>query len=251
MVMIDLIRMRYSLLFLWLIWCGVPDYCRAEETTNLLPTQTQPQPLDFDRFEVREWGALGSGCRGGKAGAGNISVRVFHDLSAPHRYHFLVQTEDYGLDSARPISPGLANFARECAIRFAIYPQAGFKVIDASAYTGFEIQKHKGVEVRLNSAFSVGAHVTQNWSTVIPKYGAGRWLKTVQQTSQAKDRKTMRSLGCAEPFLLGLDLSVATYRVDARKDVQVSMKDRQALIILEMGECNKERVAKATSPSKS
>lgn len=219
----------------------------AMEEGRLMQERPRLKPLDFDRFEVRDWGALGSGCRGGGAGVGNITVKVFHDLASSHRYRFLIQTQDYGLDSDRPLAPNLANFARECAIRFAIYPEPGFEIVDVSAHTGFEIEKKKDVEVRLKSVLTIGDHMIQPWTVQIPKNSSGRWLKTVQHFSQDVDRKEMRSLGCEEPFLLGLDLSMATFRSNPKKEVQVRMKDRQAEIILEMGECQKRQVAKSSS----
>jgi len=244
-------HIMFSIVFFSMNLTGVSKPGMAMD--NSIPIQERPKikPIDFDRFEVREWGALGSGCRGGGAGAGNITVEIFHDLSASHRYRFLIQTHDYDLDGARPIAPDLPTFAKECAVRFSIYPEPGFKVVDASAHTGFEVKKQKDVEVRLQSSLSIGAHITRTWSALIPKHSKGPWGKTVQLLSRPSDRKKLQSRDCAEPLLLGLDLSMTALRSDLKKEVQIRMKNGQVEIILEMGACQSRQVAESSSSLKS
>src|SRR5262249_52534408 len=111
-------------------------------------------------LEIRDWVALGSGCRGSKKEpGGNVNVEVKPVPNVPDRYIIKVYIPDYALSGDVPITPDKPTFARECSLRMATYPQKGWQIHMISADMKIDARKSALARLLLTSriAFANGS----------------------------------------------------------------------------------------------
>lgn len=190
-------------------------------------------------FEIRDWFALGSGCRARPPEIpGDVALELLTPLDKPGQYAVKVRLPKYGIrreDEWFQVAP---EFARECGVRLAVYPAAGMKLRDVVAQPSFQIDKPEGSKVRLRSRLVVGdATLSAHEQWLEAPEVASHAVRTMKLHSD-RGQSVFEGLKCEQPKVIGLDLSTAVYRNEKGPgDVSVLPDDGSVEIVLNFESC--------------
>ncbi len=193
--------------------------------------------LDFDDFRIEDWAALGSGCRAIKGQPANVFIAVERDLKIKSRYQIRFDLSSYELSGTDPVQPDTPTFARECGIRVAIYPKKGKKVSAVESRATFTGKKPRDVRVLLKGRMFLGYRDLATWARTFGEEVHWSGEESIVLKPDAEGKKVFPEIRCEQPKLVGLDLSISNFRKDFEHPIQVGLKNRQAVITVEVASC--------------
>jgi hypothetical protein len=196
-------------------------------------------------LEIRDWFALGSGCRALPTGPRDVEVALVGVPDHPQRYRVSVRFADYELDGEQPPAPGVTRFARECGVRLAVYPPVGTKLSNVAADVPFVVAKDAGAAVRLRSRLFLGDVDLEYFEALVPAAEAVSRDYPVTLRPSPEARTEFARLRCGQPKIIGLDVSAAVLGDDAEARVNARVRGGLAVITIELGEC--EAIGRATA----
>ncbi|MGC4063293.1 MAG: hypothetical protein QM784_01295 [Polyangiaceae bacterium] len=200
-------------------------------------SDTDQRGMKTRDFELRDWFAFGSGCRARASTPGDVSLQV--KASTPGAYRVQIALNSYKIAPGDPIAVAVPSFARECGIRLAIHPAVGRRLRAVVTAPIFRIDKPVGPRVRVRGRLVLGDATLARFE---------KWFEAEQVTSRlplpilwstvAREQSVFDGVACAQPKLVGLDLSAAVVRQRAGpSDVTVDMNQRSVEIALEFETC--------------
>lgn len=187
-------------------------------------------------IELRDWMAVGSGCQARLSQPGDARVQVRKDARVAGRYELQVELPSYRLEGDRPAAPGAVDFARECAIRLAVYPAQGKRLKALRGSATFSVDRDAGARIRLRSRLLLGDETLSRMETWVSPTGGSTQDLSIRPDAEAAGG-TRRASSCAEPRIVGLDLSAAIFRRSSRPTASVALARRVAFVTLEVEDC--------------
>jgi hypothetical protein len=187
-------------------------------------------------LEIRDWFALGSGCRAIPDQGGDVRYELIPDPNVPNRYAAVLHFDSFALRGDQPISEGEPSFARECGIRFGIYPAAGFKLRRAQARYTFTVERDPAAKVRLRGRLFLGKDDLERaevWLDHDDPASASRQF----DLAPAPGRDPFANLRCEEAKIVGLDISAATMRDRSDMPVLAKLKNDRAVVVFDVTPC--------------
>lgn len=192
---------------------------------------------------IYDWSALGSGCRGQQSVAGGNVELLLNPSQAPslNRQQLRFQLKTFRLESPVPKSQGPTHleFARDCAIRVALNPPPGKKIVDIEAVSGYRLSKEGGSEMKTMAQLTLGmttlatARLDFSESQVLQR--SRHELRLVPQRSAGD----MAQVRCGQSKLLGLDLLFYINRSQPQEKVDMGLQDQQIEVLVDMEDCEK------------
>lgn len=188
------------------------------------------------QLEIRDWMAVGSGCRARRAEPGDVRI-ILRDPQEERRIQVLVELPGYGLEGDRPAAPGAADFARECAIRLAVHPAPGKRIKSFAASAAFRVRKDGEAKVRLRSRLLVGDATLDRREEWIAGGETAAERDVSLPGERARREGFFRRLACERPKVVGFDLSATVFRESAHPAVSVGLAGHRASLTLEIEDC--------------
>ncbi|MCB9228905.1 MAG: hypothetical protein H6618_04770 [Deltaproteobacteria bacterium] len=179
---------------------------------------------DKNPLEMRDWLALGSGCRG-RQGENRKDSKVRAEIHADRRnpmiYHVDFALDSYQLNGDKAVGDK-ATFARECSLRIAAYPGKNLKISNFSMETSLDVQRDKGSALTLASRIMTAQGSLNEWSFIHEKNSAMQ--NSTHKISLSPDQhghKMMSDIPCETPKILGADFRIINERENFRPKVLV------------------------------
>ncbi|MBI2602432.1 MAG: hypothetical protein HYW48_05185 [Deltaproteobacteria bacterium] len=191
--------------------------------TILLSLSTQTYAVTPTKPEIKDWFALGSGCRGREGGIGDIRMTMTPDGQNPDRLSVSFSMGSYKLSGKDPVNADTPTFARECSLRFALYPPPFKRVKNIEVSTAFQVDKEKGATAELHSRLMTATGTLKSWDQVLGKEQStkGQTL-SMNLAPDENGKRILSDLACGEAKVLGADFTFLNRR-DSFKE-QVEMK---------------------------
>ncbi len=167
---------------------------------------------------VKEWFALGSGCKAKHDLPGDVSLSVRVDKSQHNSMVLTFHLPRYELDGRKPINPKNATFARECALRAALEIPPGKRIRSLRTNVPFVVSKGIGAKIQLAAQAHLGnvvvdsKTVTEDSSKVLANQAHTVGLFASAQSSLVVSDASFPPQTCGAGKLVGLDLSMTNWR---------------------------------------
>ncbi len=187
---------------------------------------------------VKEWFALGSGCRAKHDVPGDVSVRVLKsETTGTNTLAVAFSLPQYRLEGEAPIRPQNPTFARECALRMALKMPPNTRIRSVRTAAPFVVSKDVGAKLRLAAQLHLG-------NTIVDS----KLLELASETKELGKPQLMSLFAAAEsplvvssePFpqqecgtdkLLGVDLSITNWRDSFTPKVSVGLSTPPTLLV--------------------
>ena len=195
-----------------------------------IPVIAGPAPV----VEIKDWVASGSGCFGRMGQEGKVDLKIIPTPQDPLKMTLVFDLGSYELDGNKAITHR-PSFARECAIRIATYPKAGFRLRTASTQSSFVINKDKGIDASAQSRLLAGSFPLGTWTKEFPKTAqyTKRPLK-LKLSADTEAQEFLRQSPCGQPRLVGVDISFLNKRESFKPKILVkNVKNLQLEMVFE------------------
>jgi len=189
---------------------------------------------------LNDWFALGSGCRARSSEAGDVTMeRLPADPARPDVVRARFHLGAMKLASADRAAGAPLKFARECSIRLNVNPPPGMKVTHVAARTSLATTKTAGVSITEQTELLLGRAVL---GRRLESHAAGEMVSgRVQDVSLAPGgagSEPFPALTCAEPKIIGFNLTWIAERASADDAVEVTLGGARTVEIeAELGAC--------------
>ncbi len=192
---------------------------------------------------IYDWSALGSGCHGQlDERDGNVTL----DATPPippflnrHRLRFMVK--NLKLESPVPKDQGQTNleFARDCAIRVALNPLPGKKIVSIEADSAFNLSKPMQTDMKTMAQLTLGMDTL---GTTIVNYDQAEAFTNVKKafhidTDALETRKLLSEIKCGQAKIMGLDLLLYVKRPQDSVAVEMSLDKNRVDLIVDLEAC--------------
>lgn len=184
-------------------------------------SSAQAVPTEQQSLEVKEWFALGSGCRGRNSEPGDVKVTTA-PLKATAKsgkedgVNLLIKLPTYKLDGNKPIRAEHPTFARECALRFGVFPAPGTRISEVRTAGTVSFRKDLGAKVRLATQLHLGETVAAQKELEFDKdrniFSGNEQINIVASVGNPMSKAALLSSACGAPRVVGVDLSFTTWR---------------------------------------
>lgn len=172
-------------------------------------------------LEVRDWFALGSGCRGRKGEEGKVKINVRQNQLNQQIYHVDFELDSYQLDGDKAISEK-PSFARECSLRIAAYPGKNLRISNLSMDADLGVRKDKGSSLTLISRILTVQGNLNEWSVIHDKgERIARKTHKIYLSPDENGRNLLGNIPCETPKILGADFQILNERESFKPKVRV------------------------------
>ncbi len=195
---------------------------------------TNPSQADF-----RDWFALGSGCNAQDKSLNNVKMKVSTDPQNPNQYQVLFDMGSYRLSGNKPINKEDPNFARECSLRFSIYPPPFTRLKNVEANTRFLISKDKGAKTELHTRLLLPQGTLKDWQHISEReINLKNEKVTMYLSPDEKGKKMLNAISCGEAKIIGLDLGFENKRQSFKPKVDMKHdKPNTVEFLVELESC--------------
>lgn len=190
-------------------------------------------------LELKDWLIAGSGCVPRRlSDPGEVKVVMTQSRNEPDCYEFSINLEKYELDGANPIRKQNATFARECAIRLALYPTSNKKITYVDSGLSLAMQRSKDVKVQIRSQLLLGPDVLEDWQKeFLPNQGKTEFTQFLELKPSEKSIAHFEKVECAQPRLVGLNLSFVNYRETFDQKIKMGLVDNKVKFTIKLDDC--------------
>ena len=191
-----------------------------------------------ESLEIKDWFALGSGCKGKAGDIGDIRMNLEKNVRDPLLYEVIFSKGSYELDSFKSITRK-PSFARECALRIAAYPPKGFRIADIKALSAVTISKDRGamagVKTRLLTAKgSLSEQVFNFDKNIIVKEKKLDLSLVPDSAGQA----VLNEIPCDKPKIIGVDFQFTNEKESYMPKVKIKPShDKLATMLIRLEKC--------------
>jgi hypothetical protein len=194
---------------------------------------------------VKEWFALGSGCKAKHNQPGDVSLTTLSKKSDPNAFSLTFRMTNYRLEGDKPVNPKNATFARECALRAAVEIPSGKRIRSLRSQVAFVTTKGVGTKVQLAAQAHLGNTIvdseiiTEDSSKNLHNQNQTLSLFATAQSSLLVSDTPFPSQTCGAAKLVGLDISVTNWRDSFVPQIFVSLASpAQVTLQLELEPCD-------------
>lgn len=175
--------------------------------------RSDPQADQNALLQIKDWMAIGSGCRGRASGIGDVRLQLQKHPQNSTSYEIIFTMGSFALQGAIPIEGARPSFARECSLRLAAFPAADYRIKDFKLAAGFLINKDKDAEALLSVRLMTGAGTLRWWEKKFSKdltVQNERVQLTLEPNIEGKVQ--MSEIACGAAKILGADISFSNQR---------------------------------------
>ncbi len=211
---------------------------------GIMPTLTEAA-VKGDRSQefIYDWSALGSGCRGQQSvSEGNVEF-LLNPSKAPslNRYQLRFVLEKFRLESPVPKDQGPTHleFARDCAIRVALNPPPGKRIVDIEAVSNYRLSKEASSEMKTMAQLTLGMTTL---ATARLEFPSSQSLRKAQHELRLVPQRSAGDLAevrCGQSKLLGLDLLFYINRSNSNAKVDMNLENREIDVLVDLEDCEK------------
>ncbi len=188
-------------------------------------------------FVIREWFALGSGCRALPGAPGDVELVREGSLPGPgERHRIRFSLPNYALRGDQPVVADKPSFARQCGLRMAIYPAANKRLAGLSVRTGFTVEKAGAGRLQLKARLLLGDRTLADMAR---EYGPDEQVRSSHPVVLDADSggDAFTRLTCGQPKIVGIDVMALTLREDARDGAEVSLEGHTLTLDVRLADC--------------
>lgn len=190
---------------------------------------------------IYDWTSLGSGCKGQQSVEGGDVAFKLNPWVQPslNRYQLRFNFSRLKLQSPVPKDQGKTNleFARDCAIRVALNPPKGKRIVDVEAVATYKLSKELRSEMKTMAQLTLGMTTL---ATTKMEFPATESFKDAQQELRLVPQKTagdMAAVRCGQSKLLGVDLLFYINRPDEKAKVDMTLQDHVMDVVVDLEDC--------------
>jgi hypothetical protein len=146
----------------------------------------------------------------------------------------------YKLSGSNPVTKDSQNFARECALRFAIYPQAKTRIKTIELATDFVVKKDKGVDAEVHSRLMTPSGTLAEWEKILTSNTSLKDERIAMNlTPSAEGKEVLGKLKCGDPRIFGADFTFENRRKSFKENVEMSHDEKnQVRFIIQLEPCS-------------
>lgn len=192
---------------------------------------------------IYDWSALGSGCRGQQSVSGGNVEFLLNPSKAPslNRYQLRFVLERFRLESPVPRDQGPTHleFARDCAIRVALNPPPGKRIVDIEAVSNYRLSKEASSEMKTMAQLTLGMTTL---ATARLEFPLSQTLRKTQHELRLVPQRSAGDLAevrCGQSKLLGLDLLFYINRSSPLAKVDMNLEDQEIDVLVDLEDCDK------------
>ncbi len=167
-------------------------------------------PTQSGKLEVKEWFALGSGCRARFNQPGDVTFSISPHPSQTSTTRLQFRLPNYALDGTKPIRADHPTFARECALRMSVFPAPGTRIREIRNAAALTIRKDLGVKLQISTQMLLGDLVIAQKQIALEK--ERNLFQHREDLSLVANSLADSNAACGVPRVLGVDLSLTNYR---------------------------------------
>ena len=198
-------------------------------------------------LEIKDWFALGSGCKGRDGQIGDIRMKLEENERKPFHYQVKFTKGSYELDSFKSVS-SKPSFARECALRVAAYPPKGFRIANVTALSSVMISKDKGaiagVKARLLTAKGDLGEKVYNFDKSL---AVKEKKLELNLEPNIEGRQLLKEIPCGKPKIIGMDLQFMNEKDSYAPKVKIKpTEDHLATLQITLEKCSLNVEKKST-----
>lgn len=190
-------------------------------------------------LQIKDWFALGSGCKGRAGGIGDIRMELIKNSQDPMLYQVIFSKGTYELDSFKSITRK-PSFARECALRIAVHPPKGFRIADVHASSVVTISKDLGavasVKTRLITTKGSLGEIVYNFDKDVR---IQEEKLSVSLNPDSVGRELLAQIPCEKPKIIGMDFQFLNEKDSYVPKVKINPSlDSLATMLIKLDKCD-------------
>ena len=199
-----------------------------------------PQKVKGPSIDIKDWMTIGSGCRGGLNRENLTGTNMTWVKDGKDRYKVTFDMGSHRLLGQKPIKKENPSFARQCALRVAVYPKTGLRIKNLTVKTGIRVDKSKAGTAQVGVRLITGKG---SLALKVREYKENVKKKDFWQVDLSPDKKGAEMLagtGCEEAKVLGADINFQTIRKDFSGKVEIAYeKSNQVEMYIDVEKCDK------------
>ncbi len=201
----------------------IGKFILAAVVSSLLNSQATATSTAQPSVEIKEWFALGSGCRARHNAPGDVqlsssSLKTGTGLKGGTEkgIHLSLQLSKYKLDGNSPIRPDHPTFAKECALRLSVFPSSGSRIKEVRTVGNVDFRKDFGAKMRIATQMLLGETLVAQRELEFDKdrniFSGHESLNLVASSENPIAKAALLSQACGAPRIVGVDLSFTNWR---------------------------------------